>query len=49
MESGNTVFYIVATIIIIHFVVGFLFLARKLSGPVVEEEEKQAETRQAGD
>ncbi|MCB0568262.1 MAG: hypothetical protein KDC66_00785 [Phaeodactylibacter sp.] len=42
MGEGNTLFYIIATIIIAHFVVGFIFLIRKLSGPV-KEEEKQGE------
>ena len=37
MDSGNTVFYIVAAIIMGHFLVGFIFLVRKLSGPVPEE------------
>ena len=40
MES-NTTFYIIATIIIAHFVIGFVFLVRKLSGPVKEESEEQ--------
>lgn len=47
MDSGNTVFYIVATIIIAHFVVGFLFLVRKLSGPVPEERVEGNETEPA--
>jgi hypothetical protein len=34
---NDTVFYIVVFVIIAHFVVGFIFLARKLSGPVREE------------
>lgn len=34
---NNTVFYIVAFLVIAHFVVGFVFLVRKLSGPVGEE------------
>ena len=34
---NDTVFYIVAFVIIAHFIVGFIFLARKLSGPVAEE------------
>ena len=42
MDSGNTVFYIVATIIIAHFVAGFVFLVRKLSGPVAEESVEEA-------
>ena len=36
----NTTFYIIATIIIAHFVIGFIFLVRKLSGPVKEEGEE---------
>jgi hypothetical protein len=34
---NDTVFYIVVFVIIAHFVVGFIFLARKLGGPVREE------------
>jgi hypothetical protein len=34
---NDTVFYIVVFVIIAHFIVGFIFLARKLSGPVREE------------
>lgn len=34
---SNTVFYIVAFLVIAHFVAGFIFLVRKLSGPVREE------------
>lgn len=34
---SNTVFYIVVAIIIIHFVIGVVFLVRKLGGPVSEE------------
>lgn len=47
MDAGNTVFYIVATIIIAHFVVGFIFLVRKLSGPVPDEGTKITEAEQA--
>lgn len=43
MES-NTTFYIIATIIIAHFVIGFIFLVRKLSGPVKEENEERDST-----
>ncbi len=34
---NDTVFYIVVFVIIAHFIVGFVFLAKKLSGPVREE------------
>lgn len=34
---NNTVFYIVIFVVIAHFVAGFVFLVRKLSGPVAEE------------
>ena len=47
MDSGNTVFYIVATIIIAHFVIGFVFLVRKLSGPVSEERVEEAPSEEA--
>lgn len=33
---NDTVFYIVAFIVIAHFVAGFAFLVYKLSGPAVE-------------
>jgi hypothetical protein len=34
---NNTVFYIVIFVVIAHFIAGFVFLVRKLSGPVSEE------------
>lgn len=42
--ENNTTFYIIATIIIAHFVIGFLFLVRKLSGPVKKGKEEQDNT-----
>jgi cell division protein FtsN len=35
---NNTVFYIVVAVVIIHFVIGVVFLVRKLSGPLPEED-----------
>jgi len=40
---NDTVFYIVVFLVIAHFVVGFVFLVRKLSGPVKEDPEKEKE------
>lgn len=37
IQMSNTVFYIVVFVIIAHFLVGFIFLVRKLSGPVAKE------------
>lgn len=34
---SNTVFYIVVAMVIIHFVIGVVFLVRKLSGPLPDE------------
>ena len=34
---NDTVFYIVVFLVIAHFVAGFIFLVRKLSGPVKDE------------
>lgn len=42
---NNTVFYIVVTVIIIHFVIGIVFLVRKLGGPVSEEPLDDATTQ----
>ena len=38
MEGDNTLLYIIAFVIIAHFAVGFIFLAKKLSGPTKEED-----------
>ena len=38
MEVDNTLLYIIAFVIIAHFAVGFIFLAKKLSGPTKEED-----------
>ena len=40
---NNTVFYIVVFVVIAHFVAGFVFLVRKLSGPVEEEKLEEPE------
>lgn len=40
---NDTVFYIVVFLVIAHFVAGFIFLVRKLSGPVKEDPEKEKE------
>lgn len=36
---NDTVFYIVVFLVIAHFLAGFIFLVRKLSGPVKEDRE----------
>lgn len=38
MRDSNTLLYIVLAIVILHFVVGFGFLAYKLLGPVKKNE-----------
>lgn len=38
---SNTVFYIVVSIVIIHFGIGVVFLVRKLSEPLPEENSTQ--------
>ena len=38
---SDTVFYITASIVIIHFVAGFVYLAIKLSGPVGQGSPKE--------
>ena len=41
MESGNSMFVnVVLIIIVLHFIVGFIFLAKKLSGKPIEEEDE---------
>lgn len=39
MEGNSTLVNIVMIVIILHFVVGFVFLARKLSGKPQEHQE----------
>jgi hypothetical protein len=34
MRDNNTLLYIIVTIVILHFLVGLIFLAYKLLGPV---------------
>jgi len=38
-DSSNTVIYIVATIIVLHFVVGFIWMAIKLSKKKEDQED----------
>ncbi|MBR9920469.1 MAG: hypothetical protein GYB31_06490 [Bacteroidetes bacterium] len=38
---SDTVFYIAVFVVLAHFVVGFVFLVRKLSGPVVEQADEE--------
>lgn len=41
MESGNSMFVnVVLIIIVLHFIVGFAFLVKKLSGKPIEEEDE---------
>lgn len=40
MRDSNTLLYIVLAIVIIHFVIGFAFLAYKLLGPVKKTNNK---------
>jgi NADH:ubiquinone oxidoreductase subunit 3 (subunit A) len=37
ISMSDTVFYIVVFVVVAHFVAGFVFLVKKLSGPVSEE------------
>lgn len=38
---SDTVFYIAAAVVIAHFVVGFIFLVRKLSGPLPDDNQEE--------
>ena len=38
MRDSNTLLYIIVTIVILHFLVGLIFLAYKLLGPVKNRE-----------
>jgi hypothetical protein len=39
--EGNTTLYIVAAIVILHFIAGFGLLIYKMSGPVKKEEQPE--------
>jgi competence protein ComGF len=43
MEGNSTLVNIIMIVIVLHFVVGFVFLAKKLSGKPVEQEDDQNE------
>jgi len=44
MAESNTVLYILLFVVILHFIVGFVFLIKKLS-PKPEDKEKQQESK----
>lgn len=44
MRDSNTVLYIVLAIVVIHFLIGFAFLAYKLLGPVKKTNDKETKT-----
>ena len=41
MGGNSTLVNIIMIVIVLHFVVGFVFLAKKLSGKPVEQEEEE--------
>lgn len=43
MQGNSTFVNIVMIVIVLHFVVGFIFLARKLSGKPVDSQEEEKE------
>ena len=43
MQGNNTVVTIVMIVIVLHFIVGFVFLARKLSGKPQDQQEENLE------
>ena len=39
---SDTMMYILVTVVLLHFVVGFVWLVKKMSGPVENKDEDQA-------